>query len=77
VVRWCGGSRVKRTDGVFRVREDEPAADRGGDASNAVRVTEIWPPQPLGQSWCLVNNRLRKPQPGNLKPITNDALFPC
>jgi len=25
VARWCGGSKVETTGGVFRVREDEPA----------------------------------------------------
>ena len=35
----------EETGGAFHVREDEPAADRGGDASKAVRVTGIWPPQ--------------------------------
>jgi hypothetical protein len=26
VARWCTGYKVETTDGVFRVREDEPAA---------------------------------------------------
>jgi hypothetical protein len=26
VARWCGGYKVETADGVFRVREDEPAA---------------------------------------------------
>jgi len=26
VARWCGGYKVETTDGVFRVRDDEPAA---------------------------------------------------
>ena len=26
VARWCAGYKVEMTDGVFRVREDEPAA---------------------------------------------------
>jgi hypothetical protein len=25
VARWCAGSKVETTEGVFRVREDEPA----------------------------------------------------
>jgi hypothetical protein len=26
VARWCAGYKVETADGVFRVREDEPAA---------------------------------------------------
>jgi hypothetical protein len=26
VTRWCAGSRVEISDGVFRVRKDQPAA---------------------------------------------------
>ena len=38
VARWCGGSKVETTRGVFQVREDEPAPRVGVGLHRTVRV---------------------------------------
>ena len=43
VARWCAGSRIEAEGGMFRIRDDEPAARIGGGvASDALRFSELW-----------------------------------
>jgi len=36
VARWCAASKVETEGGVFRIRDDAGAADRGGAAPDAL-----------------------------------------
>jgi hypothetical protein len=51
VARWCVGAKVEATGGVFRVREDEPAAKVGaGWASTNTTARNTRPPRSSRES---------------------------
>jgi hypothetical protein len=61
VARWCAGSIVETKDGVFRIRDDEPAPRIGAGLHrtlelqrNLGRIAAALLPSPQGSKYCYI-----------------------